>query len=661
MARPYPSCWETNALYEFGKFRFDLASHLLRSEEGPIPLTPKAFDVLLVLVQNGMRLTTKEELMTKVWPDSFVEEANLTVTVSALRKALGETTDGKRYIETVPKKGYRFVAAINEVKEDAAEQAAGKEIVARRDERDPSSLSALETFPTEPTAGRSAEQSQRKPTSNRWILAAVGAFLILVVVAYLLVGGSKVTKFGPSKARGLAVLPFQNLGQKTESDFLGYSLADAVITKLGYVSQLSVRPSYAVQKYKAQPIDIPRVARELKVDALLTGSFLREGDDIRIGCQLVDANAESILWKGTFDLKYDKLLTVQDQVATQIIRGLELTLSPSEVGRLRSDVSSVSPLAYEYYLRGVDLYANSDFPMAIRMLEKSTELAPNYSLAWANLGRSYTANASFQLAGEEQYQKAQIAFERALDLQSDQIDARIYMANMFTDTGRVEKAVPLLREALRTNPNHAEIHWELGYAYRFAGMLQESVVESELARRLDPSVKLNSSMLNGYLYLGQYDRFLESLPDSGDQPLIVFYRGFGEYYKKNWDAAARDFDRAYELDRTLLQAQIGRAMSLAIRHQVSQGEDILLTVETRFNKRAVGDPEAAYKIAQGYAAFGDATAALRVLDSSVHGGFFPYPYLANDPLLDSLRREPEFLHVLDRARQRHLAFAKAFF
>ena len=648
-------------MYEFGKFRFDPASHLLLSEDCAIPLTPKAFDVLLVLVQNGMRLTTKEELMTKVWPDSFVEEANLTVTVSALRKALGETTDGKRYIETVTKKGYRFVAAINEVKGDAAEQNPGKEIVARSDERGLLSLSALETLHAEPTARRSEEQSQRKHTSNRWILSAVGAFLILVIVAYLLVGGSKVTKFGPSKARRVAVLPFQNLGQNTESDFLGYSLADAVITKLGYVSQLSVRPSYAVQKYKAQPIDIPRVARELKVDALLTGSFLREGDDIRIGCQLVDANAESILWKGTFDLKYDKLLTVQDQVATQIIRGLELTLSPSEVGRLRSDVSSVSPLAYEYYLRGVDLYANSDFPMAIRMLEKSTELAPNYSLAWANLGRSYTANASFQLAGEEQYQKAQMAFERALDLQSDQIDARIYMANMFTDTGRVEKAVPLLREALRTNPNHAEIHWELGYAYRFAGMLQESVVESELARRLDPGVKLNSSMLNGYLYLGQYDRFLESLPDSVDQPLIVFYRGFGEYYKKNWDAAARDFDRAYELDRTLLQAQIGRALSFAIRHQVSQGEDILLTVETRFNKRAVGDPEAAYKIAQAYAAFGDPTAALRVLNSSVNGGFFPYPYLANDPLLDSLRRKPEFLDVLDTARQRHLAFAKAFF
>src|SRR6202007_3026336 len=111
--------------------------------------------------------------------------------------------------------------------------------------------------------------------------------------------------------------------------------------------------------------------------------------------------------------------------------------------------------------------------------QKSTQLAPDYALTWANLGKAYTANASFQFGGGEQYLKAQNAFERALALQPDQIDARIYMANMFTDTGRVEKAVPLLRYAFETNPNHAEVHWELGYAYRFAGMLRESVLESE--------------------------------------------------------------------------------------------------------------------------------------------------------------------------------------
>src|ERR1700751_307292 len=117
----------------------------------------------------------------------------------------------------------------------------------------------------------------------------------------------------------------------------------------------------------------------------------------------------------------------------------------------------------------------------------------------------------FRLAAKATSDKAEAAFAKALSLQPDEIDARIYMANMFTGTGQVEKAVPLLREALKSNPNHAEVHWELGYAYRFAGMLQESVSECERARQIDPGVKLNSSALNTYLYLGEYDRFLQSL------------------------------------------------------------------------------------------------------------------------------------------------------
>jgi tetratricopeptide (TPR) repeat protein len=173
--------------------------------------------------------------------------------------------------------------------------------------------------------------------------------------------------------------------------------------------------------------------------------------------------------------------------------------------------------------------------MAIKMLEKSTELNPKYSLTWAHLGRAYDATASFQLGGREQYQRAEAAYEKALSLQPAQIETRVYMANMFTDTGRVEQAVPLLREALKANPNHAEAHWELGYAYRFAGALQESVLECEQARQLDPGVKLNSSALNSYLYLGQYDKFLQSLPKTEDSALIVFYRGFGEYSNRIWN------------------------------------------------------------------------------------------------------------------------------
>ena len=460
--------------------------------------------------------------------------------------------------------------------------------------------------------------------------------------------------------RRLAVLPFQNLQENVNTDFLGFSLADAIITKLGYVSELTVRPSYAVQKYRSQTIDIPKVAADLNVDTLLTGTFLREGDDLRIACQLVDIKTENLLWKGAFDLKYDKLLTVQDQVAQQIIRGLELTLSASETGRLKTD-ETVSPLAYEYYLRGVDLYSKGDFPLAIKMLEKSTQLAEHFALAWAHLGRSYTANASFQIGGAEHYHKAEAAFAKALSLQPDEIDARIYLANMYTDTGRVEKAVPLLREALKTNPNHAEIHWELGYAYRFAGMLSESVSECERARQLDPGVKLNSSTSNGYLYLGRYDQFLKSLPKTEDAALIVFYRGLGEYYKKNSEQAKANFDHAYELDRTQLQAEVGRALSLGIQHQNSVAIGILHALEAKINEHGVVDPEAMYKIAQAYASIGDKASALRVLRHSIENGFFPYPYFATDPLLDSLRSQGEFSKLMEAARQRHEAFKSKFF
>ena len=650
-------------MYEFGTYRFDPANHLLLSGGVSIPLTPKAFDVLLVLVQNGNRLTTKEELMTKVWPDSFVEEANLTVNISALRKALGETPDGKQYIETVPKKGYRFAAPVKEAKDteraDTTEtQMRTVEVVAG--EFHSPRENVPETTRHSPPVRKIREQSFPTWSSHRLSAGVFGLLLALVLAAIYLFRDARAPRSAPQKTHRLAVLPFQNLRENKETDFLGFSLADAVITKLGYVSELSVRPSYAVQKYKTQSQDVRKIAHDLDVDTLLTGTFLREGDDLRIACQLIDANAQSILWKGSYDLKYDKLLTVQDQVAEQIIKGLELTLSPSEAGHLKADVS-ISPLAYEYYLRGVDLYSKSNFPMAIKMLEKATELAPNYALGWANLGKAYTATASFQLAGAEQYQKAQNAFERALTLEEDQIDARIYMANMFTDTGRVEKAVPLLREALRTNPNHAEIHWELGYAYRFAGMLQESVAESELARRLDPGVKLYSSTLNGYLYLGKYDKFLESLPKSNDQALIVFYRGLGEYYKNDRNPAAVDFDRAYNLDRSLFQAQIGKALSFSIRKQNSQGLGVLKDVEDRITRRSVGDPEATYKIAQAFAVLGDFPSSVRVLERSIDRGFFPYPYLVTDPLLDPLRKRPEFDRLLAVARNRHLAFAKSFF
>jgi DNA-binding winged helix-turn-helix (wHTH) protein/TolB-like protein/Tfp pilus assembly protein PilF len=674
--------------YEFGPFILDTVQHLVLKEQEPVTLTPKTYDALLVLVRNSGRMLSKEELMVALWPDSFVEESNLTQQVSMIRKALGESPGEDRYIVTVPGRGYRFAAQVKAWSQEKAPASVGPprpelvegveengregerpsnavtrpEKVLRMESHSSSGLSSnlLRVHAAAEAPGATPLQGQAG-TKHRARIAIAGlvALLIALVVGYAMYRKQAIARSILAGPRSLAILPFQNLRPDPDSDFLGFSLADAVITKLDYVRSLTVRPSTAVQKYRNQVIDIPKVAADLNVDTLLTGTFIRDGDDLRITYQLIEAKSDKILGRGTIDLKYEKLLTVQDNVAQQIIKELEIKLSPSEAQSIGPG-EPVVPLAYENYLRGLDLYSRHDFPPAIKMLEKSTAIDPNFALGWAYLGAAYTSDAAFEFGGRDQYDKARAAYERALSLQPGQLEAKIFLANLLVDTGKVEQAVPLLREALKTNPNHAEAHWELGYAYRFAGMLEKSVAECERARRLDPLVKSNGSALNSYLYLGQYDKFLRSLPDLNDSAFVVFYRGFGEYYLRNREQAAKDFDRAFMLDPSLY-AQIGKALSESIGHRDSEGLEILRSLESKIEERGVGDPEAMYKIAQAYIALGDKASALRTLRLSIENGFFCYPYFTTDPLLDGLRNEPEFSTLLNMAQLRHEAFKKSFF
>jgi serine/threonine protein kinase/TolB-like protein/Flp pilus assembly protein TadD len=491
-------------------------------------------------------------------------------------------------------------------------------------------------------------------------LWGLGLFLVVIVpiLAYLYGRRPNLlpTAAGP---RSLAILPFRNLKQDPATDFLGFSLADEIITKLGYVNALTIRPSSSVDKYRNQIIDPKKVAADLNVDTLLTGSFIKDGDDLRITAQLIDVKPDKILWRESIDLKYEKLLTVQDQVTQQIIKELELNLSPREAANLKPE-KPIRSEAYEDYLRGIDLYSLNDFGAAIEMLKKSTAIEPNYAPAWAHLGRAYTTNASLQFGGREDYGDAQVAYEKAIALNPALVEPRIYEANLLTDTGRVEQAVPLLRSVLQDSPNNAEAHWELGYAYRFAGMLDESVAECEKARQNNPQVKLNSSAMNSYLYLGEYDKFLQSLPAS-DSVYILFYRGFGEYYLGNREQAERDFDRAFQMDSSLLPADVGKAFSFSIKHEEASGLKLLRQTESKIEERGVSDPEGMFKVAQAYAVLGDKVSALHMLSHSIDGGFFCYPYFVRDPLLQTLRNEPEFQSLMKRALHRHEQFKTSFF
>lgn len=626
-------------LFEFGPFVLDPAKQQLFREGEAVPLTPKTFDLLRFLVENHDRTVSKEELIKTVWPDSFVDQSNLTQQIAMIRRALRETAGESRYVTTVPARGYRFTAEVT--RRTTVESRPEGALVENEVER------------------QTPPQVVPGPT-YKWYWITVGLLLggLLIYFPVRAIRLRQPSTFDQPKS--LAVLPFQNLRNDGGNDFLGFSLADAVITKLGPIGSLAVRPSSAVEKYRGQTIDLRAVAADLHVDALLTGNFVHDGDDLRITVQLTNMKTESILWRNSLDLKYSKLLTVHDVVARELVNGLRLSLTPSESARLEPE-APIDPAAYEYFLRGVDLYARNEFSTAIQMLRKSATIAPNYALTWAHLGRALTASASFELGGRQQYDEAQQSYDRALAIDPAQIETRVFMANLLTDTGKVEQAVPLLRDALRTNSNHAEVHWELGYAYRFAGMLNESVAECERARSLDPGVKLYSSTLNGYLYLGQYDRFLRSLPPDNGSAFILFYRGFGEYHRREMEKAAQHFDAAFQSRPSMLQARLGKALTEGARKRRGAGLEMLREMEQQIATRGVGDPEAAYKLAQAFAVLGDTASSLRALSASVEGGFFSYPYFMADPLMAPLRPHDEFVRLMENARGRHEAFRRKFF
>jgi len=639
------------SLVRFANFEVDLRAGELRKDGGKVRLQEQPFLLLTALLESAGEVVTREELRKRLWSaDTFVDfDHRLAVAVSKLREALQDCAEKPTFVETVGRRGYRFLGRIESPESISVDSKAGT------GETLPSSQPAEQgelpkVAPFEPA---------RSQTSRR-ILLSSAAFVILVSLIALPRFIHIRTAKEPSRTpRSLAILPLQNHGPDSSSDFLGLSLADVLITKLAYVNSLSVRPSAAIEKYRGTGIDLQKVAADLKVDTLLTGSFIRDGDNLRITYQLVDAKTEKILGQGVIDLRYDNLLAVQDKVTSQLISELQLNLSPAETERLKPE-ASVNSLAYEYFLQGLDLHGQHKFPLAIKLLEKSTEIDPNYAPAWAYLGASYNSDAAFELGGREQYRRAQAAYERALAIRPNLLDAQIFLANLLVDTGKVEQAVPLLRDALKTNDNYAAAHWELGYAYRFAGMLNESVAECERARQLDPLLrKTNGSVLNTYLYLGQFQKFLQSLPVE-DSSFVLFYRGFGEFHEKDFEQAAKDFDRAYEIDPTLYSG-IGKALSDSIHQRPGDGLDLLRGLEAKIRERGVGDPEATYKIAQAYAVLGDKTSALRALRTSVESGFFSYPYVAKDPILSDLHSEPDFVRTLNIARQRYEAFKSSLF
>jgi DNA-binding winged helix-turn-helix (wHTH) protein/TolB-like protein len=310
-------------VYEFGPFRLDLAAQVLRRDGEAVPLQRRTFETLALLVESGGRLVEKEEFMRTIWRDSFVEDGSLTVNISLLRKTLGDDANGHKYIETVPRRGYRFVAPVREAREVGEVQRAHTPSIA------PTGTGAGGTPPVGATADDltpgPANLTSRPVIRRRAFLFAAAPAALAAALGY---------KFWPARARTIAVLPFINLKPDPETDFLGYSLADAVAGKLGELRTPQLIPLSTVSRPAGQTPDPQQAAAQLNADLLVHGSYLKEDDRLRVTFTLIEMPARHALWPETFDLPYDKLMKVHEQVALRVVTALcvRLTDGPRRCG-----------------------------------------------------------------------------------------------------------------------------------------------------------------------------------------------------------------------------------------------------------------------------------------------------------------------------------------
>jgi serine/threonine-protein kinase len=511
----------SSPVYEFGDFRLDAGKRLVTGRDGAaVALTPKVFETLLYLVEHPGTVLDKERLMEAVWPDSIVEENNLSQNISTLRNVFGESPGSHHYIVTVPGRGYRFVAEVRAPEAKALPM--------------PPKIPATAIKPAETRTAQAAPVSQPDQRaairSFRPVLLATAAVLALSVAALFFWRG-RPQNSPDSPEKSIAVLPFQNLSEEKESAYFAEGIQDEILTRLSKIADLKVISRISTQYYKSAPENLPEIARQLGVAYILEGSVQKSGDAVRVNVQLIKAANDSHLWADTFDRKLTDIFSVESEVAKAIAEQLRAHLSGREEQVIAAKPTD-NPEAYDAYLRGLAYNLKSQTSPtnslgAQKYLREAVRLDPKFALSWALL--SYvdavgylTVNLQPTVALREETRQAA---ETALTLQPNLGEAVLakgfYHYACRRDYDTAERYFAQARQFL---PNSSQIPESLAYVARRRGDWDRSESYFNEAERLDPrNVNLLTQHAGSDINLRRFpealrklDQVLDITPDNLD-------------------------------------------------------------------------------------------------------------------------------------------------
>ena len=632
-----------------GRIRFDESEIDLRSGElwvrgKRVRLQDQPFQVLRMLLERRGEIVTRDELKQILWPaDTFVDfDDGLNTAVRKIRDALEDSAEKPRFIETIPKRGYRFVGRLAEVRPAVLPVLA--EESKERPEQENAGLSTSDSAVL-------ATQKAFLPTHWRVLLAGVAALAVLSVALVLYRSSSaKGAKQPPIKS--LAVLPLTNLSADPTQEYLADGMTEALIGRLSEIHNLRVISRTSVTRFKGTHLSVPEIARTLHVDAIVEGSVIREGSRIRVHAQLIRAATDEHFWSEAYDRELRDVLSLQSDVAQSIAQKVEVTITGEEHARL-SSARTVDPEAYEAYLKG-RYYWNKrtadGMSKAASYFEQAINKDPANGAAYSGLAdcNSGLAWHGF-MSPAEVLPKAYAAAQKAVEIDPQSAEAHASLALVLDHKWDWAGAEVEFKRALQLNPQYANAHHWYGDYLSIKGRHDEALLEARRALELDPTNRMIGTWVALRYYLaGRYDSAIEQGRDTVelDSSFAAAHLILGESYvlQKSYKQGLGELQKAASLsgDSPVYIAQVGVGRALA--GEKKEALRIIRELQDISTKRYVSP----YGIAQIYAALNDKEQTYKWLETAYRDRAVWMSYLAVDPVFDSIRSEARFQNLLHR-------------
>lgn len=648
-------------IYEFDNFRLDVPNRELLRDGTHVALPAKAFDMLVVLIENGGRLVGKDDLFGRVWPDQIVEESNLTVQVSAIRKALGERKENPHYIATVPGHGYRFTGNLISVEAEEEELVIERHSMSRLAIETESAAGANENVLSKNfaaqnvgalTARNGAEVIRDPHTMRRRTLLFAGLVMLAISFGVFLVlkrTKSSDTTASAAPIKSIAVLPFKPLVAGSRDESLELGMAETLIMRLSSLREIKVPPTNAVRKYGGLDQDAVAAGRELGVESVLDGNIQKAGDRLRVTVRLVRVADGQTLWTESFEQNFTEIFAVQDSVAERVAAALAVRLTGEQREALVKRYTN-NTQAYECFIKGVHSPGSEEGRQkSIESFQQAIDLDPNYALAYAAMANSYISLGWF-LSPDETFPKAAAAARKALELDETISDAHralgSYKLNYEWNWSEAERE---FKRAMQLDPNNDGAYSEYGEYLITIGRFDEAIALRKRASDLagPSSFPVITNLGNTYHFARRYEeaikhyqRALELNPRlaRGHVAMGMAYVQLGKY-----EEAIAEIKQAISLrDEIRYIAALGYAYAAAGKRTEARKviDDLVELSKGKYVRP--------FFIAGIYAALGEPDQAFAWLEKAYKDRHPQMTLLGVDPVFDPLRSDPRFAALVRR-------------